>query len=127
MDPDELKYTEDHEWVGEEDGLYVVGITDHAQAQLGDITYVELPEVGRHVRQHEEVAVVESVKAAEDIFAPVTGVIAEINEALEGEPEKVNSDPYGKGWFFKLDDIDSGQFRRLMDAAAYQKYLEEQE
>jgi glycine cleavage system H protein len=127
MDPEKLYYTEEHEWVGEEDGLYVVGISDFAQDQLGDITYVELPESGRAVKQGDETAVVESVKAASDIYAPIDGVIAEVNEELEGEPETVNSDPFGKGWFYKLKDANTDQLAGLMDAAAYKQFLETQE
>jgi glycine cleavage system H protein len=123
MYPEDVRYTENPEWVGEEDGLYLVGISEYAQEQLGDVTYVELPEIGKHVRQKEPVALVESVKAAEDIYAPVTGVIVEVNEALEGEPELLNFDPYGRGWCFKMDDIDTGQYRRLMNREAYEKYL----
>jgi glycine cleavage system H protein len=124
MNPDDLRFTEDHEWIGELEGQYFVGITDYAQAQLGDITYVELPEVGRAVEAAEEVAVVESVKAASDIFAPVSGTVVEINEALEANPERVNKDPYGGGWFFKLEEVDSTEFDALMDISAYRTYVE---
>jgi glycine cleavage system H protein len=126
MNPSELKYTQDHEWIGEEGGVYVVGITAFAENQLGDITYIELPKVGRQVKQHEETAVVESVKAAGDIYAPVAGTVAEVNENLETQPELVNTDPYGGGWFFKLKAIDESQFAELMDEAAYQSFLKEQ-
>ncbi len=125
MDPETLRYTEAHEWIGQEDGLCVVGITGHAQDQLGDITYVELPEVGRKVEAGEEVAVVESVKAASDIYAPVGGAVAAINEALENEPELVNQDPYGAGWFFKLSDANASGPDKLMDATAYAAFLEQ--
>lgn len=127
MDPKQLRYTEDHEWIGEEDGMYVAGITEFAQDQLGDITYVELPEVGRQVQQGDELAVVESVKAASDIYAPVAGAVAAVNEALEDAPETVNRDPYGGGWFFKLKNIDAAQLESLMDAAAYEEFLKNQE
>ena len=127
MDPNQLRYTEDHEWIGEEDGMYVAGITEFAQDQLGDITYVELPEVGRQVQQGDELAVVESVKAASDIYAPVAGAVAAVNEALEDAPETVNRDPYGGGWFFKLKNIDAAQLESLMDAAAYEEFLKNQE
>jgi len=126
MNPDDLKYTKDHEWIGQQDGLYFVGITDFAQQQLGDITYVELPEVGRKVERHEETAVVESVKAASDIYAPVAGTVAGVNDALEAAPDLVNTEPYGQGWFFKLEDIDAGQLAGLMDAATYNSFVVEQ-
>ncbi|MBI1319035.1 MAG: glycine cleavage system protein GcvH [Candidatus Hydrogenedens sp.] len=127
MNPDQLKYTKDHEWIGEDGGLYVVGITAHAQDQLGDVTYVELPAVGRAVSQGDETAVVESVKAASDIYAPAGGTVAEVNGALEDKPELVNQDPYGAGWFFKLKDVDASELGGLMDAAAYAKYAAESE
>ena len=126
MNPAKLKYTQDHEWIGLEGGSYLVGITDYAQEQLGDITYIELPQKGRKVQQHEETAVLESVKAAGDIYAPVAGTVVEINDALELEPGLINNDPFGKGWLFKLEDIDAGQLAGLMDEAAYQAYLKEQ-
>lgn len=127
MNPSMLRYTEEHEWVGEEGGLYVVGITDHAQAALGDITYVELPEADVDVSVAEEIAVVESVKAASDVYAPVSGRIVEVNHALDNMPELVNQDPYGKGWFFKMDDVDPAEFGDLMDADDYAAYLAENE
>lgn len=127
MRPEELKYTKDHEWIGEDGGLYVVGITDHAQDLLGDITYVELPEAGRAVAAHEETALVESVKAASDVYAPVAGTVAEVNEALGAQPELVNKDPYGAGWFFKLSGVNAAEVAKLMDAPAYDAFLKEQE
>ncbi len=127
MDPKQLHYTKDHEWIGAEDGLYIVGITDHAAEQLGDVTYVELPDAGTEVALNEEVAVVESVKAASDVYSPLAGVIAEANEALETTPELVNQDPYGDGWFFKLKDVDTAGLDGLMDHAAYQEYRKEQD
>jgi glycine cleavage system H protein len=123
MNPSELKYTKDHEWIGREGDLWVVGITDHAQGQLGDVTYVELPETGRQVAAHEETAVVESVKAASDIYAPVAGTIAEVNHALEDMPEWVNKDPHGKGWFFKLSGVDENEVAALLDLAAYEAHV----
>ncbi len=125
MNPSALWYTEEHEWVGEEDGVYVVGITDFAQDQLGDITYVELPEEGRALDVNEEAAVVESVKAASDVYAPVAGTVCAVNEALEGEPELVNQDPFGAGWFFKLEGVDASALEGLMDAKAYAAFCEE--
>lgn len=125
MNPDALRYTKDHEWIGEEDGVYVVGITDHAQELLGDITYVELPDEGREVGAHEEVATVESVKAASDVYAPVAGTVCAANDALDAEPELVNKEPYGAGWFFKLSGVDAAAVSELMDAAAYKQFVEE--
>lgn len=125
MNPSELRYTEDHEWVGRDGDLCVVGITDFAQQQLGDITFIDLPKVGRAVEQHEESAAVESVKAAGDVYAPVGGTIAAINDALETQPELVNQDPYGEGWFFKLSGVDAAQLEELMDEAAYKSFLEQ--
>lgn len=124
MNPENLRYTEEHEWIGELSGQYVVGITDYAQSQLGDITYVELPEVGRSIEAGEEAAVVESVKAASDIYAPVSGAISEVNETLESRPELINKDPYGNGWFFKLEGVDKVEFDALMDISAYRTYVE---
>ena len=124
MNPENLRYTEEHEWIGELNGQYVVGITDFAQSQLGDITYVELPEVGRVIEASEEAAVVESVKAASDIYAPVSGKISEINDALESRPELVNKDPFGEGWFFKLAGVDIVEFDALMDISAYRTFVE---
>lgn len=127
MDPKTLKYTKDHEWIGKDGGLYVVGITDHAQDLLGDITYVELPDVGRALAAHEEAALVESVKAASDVYAPVAGTVVEINEALGAQPELVNKEPYGMGWFLKLSGVDAAEVDKLMDAEAYEAFLKEQE
>ncbi len=126
MFPDNLKYTEDHEWVREEGGACTVGITAFAAEQLGDVTYVELPEVGAAFKKGDEAATVESVKAASDVYAPVAGHVIETNAELEARPELVNESPYDKGWFFKLDDFDPAQLRGLMNAAAYAKFVEEQ-
>jgi len=126
MNPEQLKYTEDHEWIGNESGgQYVVGITGYAQEQLGDITYVELPEVGREVRQHEETAVVESVKAVGEVYAPVSGRVSGVNKALETQPELVNKDPLGAGWFFTLEDVDTAQVETLMSLEEYEAFLRE--
>jgi glycine cleavage system H protein len=116
----ELRFTPSHCWVREEDFLVVVGITDYAQEQMSDLTYVELPEVGEHVAAESEVAVVESVKAANDVYAPVSGTVAEVNEALLEQPELVNSDPFGKGWLFKLKPDRVSDLERLLDADAYE-------
>lgn len=126
--PTELKYASSHEWARlEEDGTITVGISDHAQQALGDVVYVEHPEVGQTVSAGSEAGVVESVKAASDIYAPVSGTIAEINEALEDAPETVNQDPYGDGWFFRIEPDDAAQFDDLLDAAAYGELCEADE
>ena len=113
--PLELGYAATHEWAKQdEEGLIVVGISDHAQDALGDIVYVELPEVGQQIVAGEEAGVVESVKAASDIYAPVSGAVEEINDALEDSPETVNQDPYGDGWFFKLKVTDERELDDLL-------------
>ena len=118
--PEELKYVETHEWVREDgDGTVTVGITDYAQGALGDVVYVELPEVDSEVEMGDEVAVVESVKAASDIYAPLSGTITEVNESLEGNPELVNTDPYRDGWFFRLKLRDVEELSSLMDSESY--------
>lgn len=118
--PTDLKYRESHEWVRDDDdtGL-VVGISDHAQAELGDMVFVELPEPGMSYSQGDACAVVESVKAASDIYAPLSGEILEVNEALEDEPGLVNTDPYGDGWLFRMEPTDPSELDGLMDAEAY--------
>jgi len=119
--PADLRYTESHEWVRREaDGTLTVGITDHAQAALGDLVYVELPAVGKTLAARDAAAVVESVKAASDVYAPVGGEVIAVNEALRGTPEQVNADAYG-AWLFKLKPADAGAVDRLLDAAAYEK------
>jgi len=119
-----LKYTEDHEWIRlEDDGTATTGITDYAQEQLGDIVYVELPEVGRELGKNDEVAVVESVKAAGEIKMPLTGTVLSINESLEDEPEIVNADPEGDGWFMTISINNSEEIDTLMDENAYNEYL----
>ena len=125
--PANLKYTKDHEWVREEDGIYVVGITAFAAEQLGDITYVEVPEVGTDFNIADEVATVESVKAASDIYAPISGCIIEVNEALEDQPELVDENPYGDGWFFKMKSVNPDEFNVLMDAKTYELFIQEQD
>lgn len=117
-------FTEDHEWITVEGGTATVGITDYAQAQLGDIVFVELPAPGANVTKGGEAAVVESVKAASDVFAPVTGTVSEANAALEEDPALVNSAPEGDGWFFKLALADPAELEGLMDAAAYKAFCE---
>ncbi len=124
--PLELKYTSDHEWLRlEDDGSVVVGVTDHAQAALGELVFVELPEAGSEVVQGDACAVVESVKAASDVYAPVTGEIMGINENLGDAPEKVNQEPYGDGWMFRMRLADPDALDELLDAEAYQALLDE--
>ena len=119
-----LKYSEDHEWLlVNDDGSVTVGISDYAQRQLGDVVYVELPEPGRRIGKDEETAVVESVKAASDVKSPISGTIEAVNEALADEPEKVNADPLGEGWFLKLRPADAAEIEALMDQAAYESFI----
>jgi glycine cleavage system H protein len=120
----DIRYSKDHEWVRREGDAAVVGITDYAQNQLGDVVYVELPAIGRKVEQGGEAAVVESVKAASEVYAPVSGEVVAANELLSGEPGRVNAEPMGEGWFFKLKLSDPKQLDALMDEAAYKKYIE---
>ena len=118
------RYTKDHEWVVLDGDIATVGITDHAQEQLGDLVHVELPELERAVAEGETCAVVESVKAASDIFAPLAGKIVEINETIVEDPSIVNSDAEGEGWFFRLELDDTAAFEQLMDQDAYDEFLE---
>lgn len=123
--PDDLHYTESHEWVSsEEDGSVRIGISDHAQAALGDLVFVELPRVGEQVDQGDACAVVESVKAASDIYAPISGEVIAVNEALEDAPGLVNTDPYGDGWLFSIEPSDPAEIEDLLDAEAYAERLE---
>lgn len=125
--PGDLVYTREHEWLRkEEDGSVTVGITDHAQEALGDLVFVELPEVGQELQAGGEMAVVESVKAASDVYAPVGGSVLEVNSELENEPEKINADPYGDGWIVRIQPTD-GDDGDTMDPAAYQALLDELE
>ena len=118
--PAELRYASSHEWTRQEaDGTVTVGITDHAQDLLGDVVFVELPEIGRQVEAGQECAVVESVKAASDIYAPVSGEVVAINDALTESPELVNSEPYAGAWFFRVKPADAAERDKLMDADAY--------
>jgi len=124
--PSELKYTKTHEWVRVmEDGHIEVGITAHAQELMGDMVYVELPEVGTTVSGGDEIAVVESVKAASDVYAPVSGEIVEVNSKLSDAPETVNQEPYGDGWIFRIRASDEGEMEELLDADDYSKVAEE--
>ncbi len=120
--PSELKYASSHEWARlEEDGTVTVGITDHAQEALGDVVFVELPELGAVLAAGDDAGVVESVKAASDIYAPLGGEVIAINEQLDEEPETVNSDPYNDGWFFKLQPADTSELDALLSAEEYQQ------
>lgn len=124
--PAELKYAPTHEWSRlEADGLVTVGITDHAQAALGDVVYVELPEVGTHVDATGEIAVVESVKAASDIYSPVAGTVIAVNNVLDDAPETVNQDCYGAGWFLRLKPDSAADLAKLLDAAGYAAVCEQ--
>lgn len=124
--PVDLRYSKEHEWVKVEGDLAVVGLTGHAQGQLGDITYVELPEVGAELDQMDEMCVVESVKAVAEVYAPLGGVVAEVNQALVDEPQMINSDCYGSGWLVKLKDFAAGELDNLLDATGYQELLDKQ-
>jgi glycine cleavage system H protein len=121
-----LRFTKDHEWIRVEGDIAVVGITDYAQTQLGDVVYVELPEIGHRVEKGKEAAVVESVKAASEVYAPVSGEVTEINDVIAADPAKVNADPMGEGWFIKLRIGDPGELEGLLDEAAYQRFVDEQ-
>ena len=118
-----MKYTEEHEWIRLEGEIAVVGITEHAAEQLGDLVFVELPEVGTMVSRDDEVVVIESVKAASDILAPLDGKIAEINEAIVDDPSLVNSDPVGEGWFFKLESISEDDLDSMMTKEQYDAFI----
>lgn len=118
-----MKYTEEHEWLRTEDDLVVVGITDHAAEQLGDIVFIELPEVGTHVSKDDEVVVIESVKAASDILAPIDGEIVEVNDPLVENPAAVNDDPMGDAWFFKIKPEDPAQMDDYMSEAEYKDMI----
>lgn len=125
--PSELKYANSHEWARlEEDGTVTIGITDHAQEALGDVVFVELPEVGDRLAVGGEAGVVESVKAASDIYAPVSGEVIAINEALEDEPETVNADPYNDGWFYRIQPDDTEELENLLSAEDYTEHCAEE-
>ncbi len=124
--PSDLKYIRSHEWIRvEDDGTVTIGITDHAQKLLGDVVYVELPETDSEVALEDEIAVVESVKAASDIYAPLSGTIIAVNEALEDAPETVNSSPYDDGWMFKMKPSEPSEIEGLIDAESYQNEIED--
>ena len=124
--PADLKYASTHEWVRDEgDGTFTVGISEHAQELLGDMVFVELPDVGDNVATGDDIAVAESVKAASDIYAPMTGEVVAVNEDLEDAPETVNNDPYGDGWLFRIKAEDSSELQNLLDANAYEASIDE--
>ena len=122
----DTKFTTSHEWVRMDGDVATVGITDHAQTALGDVVFVDLPEVGREVGANEACAVVESVKAASDVYAPVAGRVVEANGRLSEDPDLVNRDPTGEGWFYKLEIADAAALDELMDEAGYQRFVESQ-
>lgn len=124
--PKGLRYSQEHEWVAVEDDIATVGVTDYAQEQLGDVVYVELPEVGAQVTKDEPFGVVESVKAVSDVFAAVSGTVTEINKPLVDSPETVNEDPYGDAWMIRVEMSDPSELEDLMSAEEYQSFLEEQ-
>jgi glycine cleavage system H protein len=126
MIPSDLYYTKDHEWLRIEGGSATIGITDHAQKELGDIVFVELPEVDSELSQGDEFGSVESVKAVSELFLHVDGIVEEVNPVLENRPEVVNEDPYEEGWMIKVKLTDPSQIEDLLDAEAYQAYLEEE-
>ena len=121
--PDDLRYNKSHEWVRLEGDIATIGISDHAQEELTDVVFVELPEIGRTVDAGDPTAVVESVKAASDIYSPVAGEVVEANEAVEADPSLVNTDPYGAGWIYKLKIRDAAQVEGLLDAAGYREMI----
>lgn len=121
--PAELKYAKSHEWVRVENGIATIGITDHAQAELTDVVFVELPTQGRQIKLGESCAVVESVKTASDIYSPLSGEVVEVNSAVVEDPALVNSEPFGSGWFFKLKLAEPGELDALLDADAYRQQI----
>jgi glycine cleavage system H protein len=124
--PAELKYSKEHEWLRKEaDGSYTVGITEHAQELLGDMVFVDLPDVGKIVAAGDDCAVAESVKAASDIYAPISGEIVAVNDELSDSPEQINSEPYASGWIFKIKASDEAEVAALLDATAYEALLDE--
>ena len=124
--PEELKYTEEHEWVKVEGDIAIVGITDFAQNELSDIVYVELPEVGKNIKKGDVIATVEAVKTVADVYSPVSGEIIEVNEKLKDEPSIINNDPYGEGWIAKVKMENPEEISALLDHEAYTKLIEEE-
>jgi len=125
--PDDLKYTREHEWARSRDGKVVIGITDFAQDQLGDVVYVELPDVGDEVKKGESFGVVESTKAVSELFAPISGKVVEVNDPLTEAPEAINEDPYEEGWMIAVAPSDPKELAELMDAPTYRKFVEEEQ
>jgi glycine cleavage system H protein len=121
--PENLKYTKDHEWVKMDGNHLIIGITDHAQSALGDIVYLDLPQVGRTLKSHETFGVVESIKAVSDLYCPIAGKVIEVNSALKDDPAQINKDPHGS-WMVKLEPSDPAAFNSLMDAKAYSAFVE---
>ena len=124
MYPDDFYYSKDHEWIKIQGNTAIVGITDFAQKQMGDVVYVELPEPGTELEFHQSIGVVESVKAVSDIYSPISGEVTEVNEGLNDSPELVNEDPHGKGWIIKMKIRDDSDLDKLMSASDYEKFLE---
>jgi glycine cleavage system H protein len=123
--PEDLKYTKEHEWLRIEDGTAIVGITEYAQQELGDIVYLEMPEVGASFSQNDSIGTIEAVKTVADLYAPVSGEIVGINQELSDTPELINQDPYGKGWMLKIKIGDASELDTLMDGAAYKEHVAE--
>ena len=121
--PQSLKYTKEHEWVREDGDTVTVGITDHAQGELGDIIFVEFPEIGQEIERDEPFGTIEAVKTVADLFAPISGTVTEINETLDDSPESVNQDPYGDGWMVKVSVSEPGELDNLMSAVQYQEMI----
>ena len=121
--PENLRYTKDHEWILATGGIGTVGITDHAQGELGDVVFVELPAVGKAFQQHDSFGTIEAVKAVSDLYCPVTGSIVEVNQELAANPELVNKDPYGKGWMVKIKLANAGELSGLLDPTAYKALI----
>ena len=124
--PDHLKYTKEHEWARVEDGSVVIGVTDYAQDSLGEVVYVELPTEGSKVTKDEAFGVIESTKAVSDLYSPVSGTVSDVNDTLLDSPELINEDPYDEGWILRIDMSDPSELEKLLDAAAYASYIEEE-
>lgn len=125
MSPEELRYSKEHEWVRQEGEIAVIGITDHAQDQLGDVVYVELPEVGTELTQFEVCGTIESVKTVSDLYAPLSGEVIQINEKLDDAPELINNEPYGAGWICEIKVRDSSEYEKLLSATEYEAFIQE--
>ena len=123
MYPEDCQYTKEHEWVRLEDGIAVVGITDYAQDHLGDVVFIELPDVGTEVKQFEPFGVIDSVKASSELYAPLSGEVEAVNDALNDQPELVNQEPYGEGWMIKVRPADLDELAQLLDAEGYEQFL----